>query len=421
MQKRFNMMLWIFLWLIVTIALTFALPGFSEFDAGKYMQIAQHMQRTGNYMIPYYYGIYSDKPPLLFWLILAGWHVFGITKYWMQLLVMLFSMGIIMATIALAKRLWRDQRLTDLVPYVLIGSLYFIWLAKQIRVDVILTFSVVSAWWALFAARQSKVRGYWLLYSLAVGLGLYTKGPVVFLFTLLPMVFLVFDKSLQDRWQLISKIAIYTLLSVCMLLLWAIPAALTVGVNFSKHMFFQQLINRQHSSKHHVEFAFYLWHLPIWFLPWVIYWPLWHGAKKAWQNHFDLGVKLCFAIIVPSLIVFSVFSEKLPHYVFPLYPIFALLFAKFIDSSQLSAKRSYQWPMALLLFVVSVILICLPLVISLLGDRAQIRLYFVHSVSWYLADFINGVCIWLVSTENEELIKSNCVAVCCNCFITAFY
>ncbi len=48
-------------------------------DETRYLAVAWEMWQRGDFLVPFRNGeAYSHKPPLLFWLIHAGWAIFGV-------------------------------------------------------------------------------------------------------------------------------------------------------------------------------------------------------------------------------------------------------------------------------------------------------------------------------------------------------
>ena len=52
-------------------------------DETRYASVAWEMWLRGDFLVPHINGEpYSHKPPLLFWLIQAGWALFGVNDWW---------------------------------------------------------------------------------------------------------------------------------------------------------------------------------------------------------------------------------------------------------------------------------------------------------------------------------------------------
>lgn len=81
-------------WLWTVIAAIAALWAASTFvrpilpvDETRYLTVAWEMWRTGDWRVPHLNGVpYDHKPPLLFWLIQAGWWMGGVSEAWPRLI-----------------------------------------------------------------------------------------------------------------------------------------------------------------------------------------------------------------------------------------------------------------------------------------------------------------------------------------------
>lgn len=401
----YSLWLWVILWLIITISAVMTLPGFGGHDSYRYVAIAQSMLHNHHYWIPFWEGHpYSDKPPLLFWLFILGWKIFGIHLWWPQLVVMLFGLASIYVTYLMAQQLWSDDKIAiELTPFILIGSFFWVWSVKQVAVDALLLFFVILALYSLLIAAKNATWGWWLYTISIIGGGL-TKGPVLFVFILIPALLL-------PRWVPIKTKSWYprligtTLLGCFFVLLWAVPAALLGGTKYTQEIFYDQIWHRTHHLSGN-NTLFYLYRLPFWLLPWTLYWPFWRGlihSKNIWRFS---GIKICLSVIVVSLIVFTVFSQKEPQYVYPQLPFYALFIGLCISHDVKRGKPyhvQYQWPFALLFLCLGLSIISFHAFFHLYNFKLQIRLYFINSFSanWSILFivigfllFINGKCIY---------------------------
>ena len=63
-------------------------------DETRYLAVAWEMWQRGDLLVPTLSGEpYSHKPPLLFWLVHAGWAAAGVSSWWPRTLVALFALG----------------------------------------------------------------------------------------------------------------------------------------------------------------------------------------------------------------------------------------------------------------------------------------------------------------------------------------
>jgi 4-amino-4-deoxy-L-arabinose transferase-like glycosyltransferase len=76
-------------------------------DETRYASVAWEMWSRGDFLVPVLNGeVYPHKPPLLFWLIHAGWTVFGVNEWWPRLISPLFGAGTLLLAARLGRQLW---------------------------------------------------------------------------------------------------------------------------------------------------------------------------------------------------------------------------------------------------------------------------------------------------------------------------
>ncbi|MBN8511312.1 MAG: glycosyltransferase family 39 protein, partial [Burkholderiales bacterium] len=152
-------------------------------DETRYAGVAWEMWTRGDFLVPHRNGeAYHHKPPLLFWLMHAGWAVFGVNEWWPRLISPLFAAGTLWLTHRLGRRLWPQlPQVAQLAPFVLLSSLLFAYFATALMFDAMLAFFVALGLFGLVVAGQDGGgRGFvWL--ALALGGALYAKGPVALL------------------------------------------------------------------------------------------------------------------------------------------------------------------------------------------------------------------------------------------------
>ncbi|MCW5640431.1 MAG: glycosyltransferase family 39 protein, partial [Rubrivivax sp.] len=149
-------------------------------DETRYAGVAWEMWVRGDFLVPFRNGeAYHHKPPLLFWLIHAGWALVGVNDWWPRLISPLFAGGTLLLGVRLARRLWPQQpAVAAITPYVLLASLLFAYFATALMFDAMLAFFVALGLLGLVAAHQDGgARGFVLL-ALGLGGALYATGPV---------------------------------------------------------------------------------------------------------------------------------------------------------------------------------------------------------------------------------------------------
>lgn len=321
-------------WLALVIS-SFICRSYVPIDETRYMTVAWNMYLNHDYLVPYLNGEpYSHKPPLLFWLINAGWNIFGVNNWWPRLLPSIFSLGAVLLTQKIAMRLWPERpQIAYVAALILMSSSLWAVFTTALMFDMFVAFFTVLGAFALLVAWQGEAKKGWGLFSIAIGGGLLAKGPVIFL-QVLPLALLapwwVKNKanSLHLRkWYL--AILASVVVGALILLIWAIPAGIVGGPKYQHEIFWGQTANRMVESFAHKRPVY--WYLPVLFVmlfPWLLALPVWRALARTKNRLHEAGLRFCWAWLLPTFIFFSLISGKQPHYLLPIFPAFALLIAR---------------------------------------------------------------------------------------------
>ena len=331
---------------LASVATAIASRPLLPIDETRYASVAWEMWRNGQYLVPHLNGApYSDKPPLLFWLILAGWRVVGPVELWARLIGPVCGVASLVLTAALAKRLWPERgSVSRVAPIVLAATLVWLVYSTLLLFDTVLTVCVLVAVIGIVDTRRGRTSGL-VRIAIGTGLGILAKGPVVFIHVLPAMLLVAWwdvrrhePGGLRDtvapsfrRWPLAVVGA--TLAGVGIALAWAIPAAVNGGPDYARAIFIGQTAGRVvNSFAHRRPFWWYVPNLLWMLLPWLV-WPVaWSVRRVRWRDMLarDTGLRLCTAVVVPALVIFSVVSGKQVHYLLPEMPFVALAIARLV-------------------------------------------------------------------------------------------
>ncbi|HYU30685.1 MAG TPA: glycosyltransferase family 39 protein [Thermoanaerobaculia bacterium] len=324
-------------------------------DETRYVSVAWEMWVRGDFLVPHLNGLpYSEKPPLLFWLMSLGWWAFGVNEWWPRLVPGLFGLVNLFLTGALARRLWPERlELVRTAPAILFG--FFLWslFTTLIMFDMLVAFCVLVALLSIHEARRGGGIVPWLAAGSALGLGILAKGPVALL---LPVLVALqepwWGKELPRsggrlRWWL--GLAGAVVLAAAIALAWALPAAAAGGEAYRQSILFSQTGSRiVRAFAHRHPWWWYLPLLPVLAFPYSFWPPLWKAAARMRPGRLDLGQRFCLAWIVPGLVAFSAISGKQPHYLLPLCPAFALLAARLLGDEPAVRRWHVLPPLAVL-------------------------------------------------------------------------
>ncbi len=314
-------------------------------DETRYASVAWEMWTRGDFLVPYRNGEpYHHKPPLLFWLMHAGWALFGVNDWWPRLISPLFAAGTLWVCHRLARLLWPARpEVAQMAPFVLLASVLYAYFASALMFDAMIAFFVALGWLGLVQAWKSGAgRGGFVLLSLAMGGALLAKGPVA-LVHLLPPALLApwWMREQRPRWRRWYQGVLWALLGgAALILAWAVPAGLSGGEEYRKAIFWGQTANRMVSSfAHRAPWWFYLAYLPLMLAPWLLWPRWWRGLHRGLLGESGFRFALLGALF--CLVFFSLVSGKRWHYLLPQFVLFALIAARALADSR--AMKSSLW------------------------------------------------------------------------------
>ena len=351
---------WVLLWGGLVGTALYTRPSLPV-DETRYLSVAWEMWQGNQFLVPHINGeAYSHKPPLLFWLIHFGWWLFGVNAWSARLTAPFFGLGSILLTMQAGRILWpEDREMVRILPFLLLGM--FVWsiYGTMTLFDIPVVFFCLTAYLALLQAAQAQGVRPWLLLSIALGLGLLTKGPVVLLYTVPPALLAPWWRSGQavswHRWYVSLLLALAG--GIMLALIWALPAAKAGGPEYAHAILLGQTAGRViRSFAHERPFFWYALWLPLLFFPWIFWGPVWRGGRTL---HLDPAVRFCLSAFLPAFFLLSAISGKQVHYLLPLLPVTVLLIARAAGTVPGSISSDLR-PVAAFFFAAGIVLLALP-------------------------------------------------------------
>ena len=351
------------LWLLVSLLPLLSHP-LLPVDETRYATVAWEMWLRGDFLVPYLNGEpYSHKPPLFFWLIHAGWWLFGVHEWVVRAVAPLLGLLCLLATAQLARMLWpNDPVAARLAPWIVFGSIFFTAFSSWVQIDLLLVLFTLLAMTGIIHAAEGRQAG-WLLAGVAIGLGVLAKGPVMLL-QVLPVALLAplwaRDTTPHNWWRWYAGVAASVAIGAVIALSWALPAAAAGGDSYGEAILWGQTADRMVQSFAHAHPVW--WYLPwlgVLFAPWVLLPWLWSAVWHARPGH-DAGLRLCLVWMASTFLFMSLVSGKQLKYLLPLLPAFALLLARVISGLEGVVIRRRDWLPAAVLLLCGLLLIVLP-------------------------------------------------------------
>ncbi len=336
-------------------------------DEGRYSEIAREMAVSGDWVTPRLNGIpYFYKPPLQYWATASAFKLFGFNEVAARLYVLFCGLLALCAVGYTARRLISPEAGSTAMG-ILAASPYFLAFTGVVTLDTGLTAWTTVAVCAFLLAQtsDSTARRPWMLLAWAgMALAILSKGLIGIVFPAAAIfVYCVVrrDVSLLGRLEWLRGGGLFLAITVPWHLLAAQANADFVRFYFI-HEHFERFLTKVHRRE---EPIWYFW--PILFggfLPWAL--ALVPAAWAGWRKNVEGFDWNLFAILWTLLIVcfFSASSSKLPTYILPVFPIFALVLAAWWQDSP--GERIWK----LVLPVGIVVFLCLPLIWGM-PDRAK--------------------------------------------------
>lgn len=290
---------------------------------------------------------YLEKPPLVYWLMAGSYKVFGVHDWAARLPIALFCIGLCLLTAAFG--IWAFGQKAGFYAGVVMGTCVGLYLFTRVLIpDVILTFTITLAMWALLRVTdEAETRpGLWaFLLAASLGVGLLLKSLIGVLFPIAAgVIYLFLTKQLFERrtWKRLHPLS-GLLVILAIAIPWHVLATLRNPPYFSFSMhsgpgeyhgflwfFFinEQLLrflNLRYPRDYNTvpRLWFWLFHL-AWLFPWSVYLPA--VAKLSFKPVDRAGRTRLLALCWTGFIlVFFTFSTTQEYYSMPCYPALALL------------------------------------------------------------------------------------------------
>ena len=337
----------------VTFFTFFALLGsrsLNEPDEGRYAEIAREMIDTGNWIVPHlWYEPHLDKPPLTYWAVALSLCAFGLNEWAVRLPLALAGLSGVLAVALLTRAISGNKTAITAVLICQTMFLYYL-MARMLTTDIFLTqfvawamFFFWKAWTSMDVQNQcvspfnkNRVYIFVILGWMFVAAAFLTKGPVALLLILIP----IFTLTLYSKNNLIKKFILPHILGFIIFILIITPWFLTVFVKVpgsfnymvlgqaAGHLLGTTIKNRKGSI------FYYLPILLLGLMPWTVL--LSCFLKRTWWFSLPKINKDAFVFLITwaalPLLVFSLSAAKLPAYILPAFPAFAIMFAIFAFS-----------------------------------------------------------------------------------------
>jgi len=302
-------------------------------DEGRNAEVAREMLASRDFVVPRLDGLpYLDKPVLYFAAEAVSMAALGATELAARLPAYLFTLGSLVLVVWFARKRWGPEAgwIAGIALATMPLTLAY---ARTAIFDSTLSFFITAAIVAI--VEDHPVTGW-----VALALGTITKGPValaVALATLLPWALLT-GRPLKR---------VLPLRGIAAFLVAGLPWFVAVTLRhpeFPHYAFVRETFQRVTTRSFHrtAPFWYYLPILPVAAFPWIV--PAlsrlsrWREAWRARRVDPAAGEAVLLACwVLGPLAFFTLNQSKLPQYVLPLMPAFALAAARVLARDGITA------------------------------------------------------------------------------------
>jgi 4-amino-4-deoxy-L-arabinose transferase-like glycosyltransferase len=315
---------WVALGVFTLLVLAFKLGGYplTDNDETLYSQVAKELLGHKDWWTLYWHNEpWFIHAPLSMWIQAACFKLFGISEISARLNSLVFGIGLVFLTAAFGTRLF-NRRTGILAGFILASSPIFFATGRMAILDATLTFFVTLAIFAFVLAWEKNDKRFYPVFWLSAGFATLDKG--LWGIVLPCMICFLYAVTSKDRKRLLDPVIYISALAwAAVVMPWFIIETRRHGALFLEPMLSTNTYARLTTAvcNHQGPPYFYLVIIAAGLFPWVFLWP-----KAFIENRGDAG-RLLWLWILPPLVIFTIAKTKLPNYIVPMLPAFAMLIA----------------------------------------------------------------------------------------------
>lgn len=327
--------------------------GLFDFNEGLYVQAAREMYLRGDWVTASANGIpFFDKPPLVLWLAVLSFRLFGVTEFAARLPVAVAGTGIVMMTWLFARSTFGSRAAVVAAAAAALSPLMLV-TSRQMTMDTLQTFWFAAAMFCLFSALNGRPQ----IRSWSAA-GFWTSCAFAFLAKSVPGLFPIAAAAIyalsRNRWHIRPALsdlaslrpALGVTLMAALILPWHVAAYRAWGPYFVQAYWSHHIgLLTAGDFNHSQPFWFNVPLLLAGLFPWSVYLIVALFARGRGSGPGPTESCLFARVwLITVFVLFTLMRSKLISYLLPLYPAAALLVANWIVSADRAAKPlSVRW------------------------------------------------------------------------------
>lgn len=295
-------------------------------DEAIYSQVARESLYRGSVIDLYWGGgLWFEKPPLLIWLTMLSFYIFGISEVAAHIFPIIFSVVGVMLVYFLTKKLFISRIAGFIAGFMLVSAPPYIWFSRMNMMDVPLGVCVGIATYSIWRIIKGDEKWFYLV-GIFVGLGVMIKGIIGFLPIIIFVSFALFKKRLKVFKSVYFLHSIF--LAMFIILPWHIIMTIRHGYIFWDSYFGYHVLGRftndisgQVNSGYNIfyyVFAFLekigVWEI-IFLVLIILFFLISFNNLKKYKSEFSF-------LFIWSALIFLLFSFSNTRYLHYILPIF---------------------------------------------------------------------------------------------------
>ncbi len=330
-----------YLLLLTGAALILAIAGLGnvplrDFDEGYYATTAQDTYLRGDWRFPTYLGQpFLSKPPLIAWLVMGSYHLLGISEFSSRLPLALGSALAVPLLYLVGKEIFSDRKAALWSGAMLLTLLPTARLGRLTMLDGVINTCLL---WSLLCLLRGRKNPH-CLGGIGIGLGLIAlaKGLLVLALGLLLGILILWlgEGRIFRRWQFWLGL----LIGFGPVVWWYQLQFAQYGetfwqIHFEFHSF--ERVTKELEGNTGPPW-YYLLEIAKYTAPWLFFLiPAMVMTIKRWRQDW---AKVAITFGFGFLLIISAMGTKLPWYVLPCYPFFALMGGYYL--ADLESRQRY--------------------------------------------------------------------------------
>ena len=325
-------------------------------DEPRYAQIAREMLARHDWVTPILNGVpWLEKPVLYYWGAMVSYSVFGAIDWAARVPTAFFATMMVVGTYGFMRRFRPGSQLdAALVMTSLAGVIGF---SRAASTDMPLTAMFTIGMLAWFAWHTTEQKRFLAAFYVFMALAALAKGPVApFLAALIIVVF----AAARREWKLILRTLWVP--GILLFLLVGLPWFVLVqraNPQFVHIFIFEHNLARFGTNmfRHSQPFWYYVPVLAAGLLPWLVFIiaAFVRAVRESIRERSSFELFFLLWAVLP-VVFFSTSQSKLPGYILPAVPPFAILVADRLYRRTDEGNEPAFWTSALHAFVVSGVL-----------------------------------------------------------------